>query len=72
MGMSELSWLSTEHDNERMIMMKRVLPCLLLITVCISVSIAGYDDGVISEGEYEYGVRIENSDTLLVQGGGGR
>jgi hypothetical protein len=51
------------------IMMKRLLPLLGLI-LYTSVSVAGYDDGYISEGEYEYGVWVDNYDELIVIGGG--
>ena len=51
-------------------MMKRIVPYLLLIAVCVSVSLADYSDGFITAGEYEYGVEVFNHDVLVVDGGG--
>ena len=52
-------------------MMKRIVPYLLLIAVCISVSLADYDDGFITAGEYEYFVEWNsNNPPLIVEGGG--
>ncbi len=51
-------------------MMKRVVPILIGL-VCVSVALAGYDDGIISTGEYEYGVEwFTDSPPLIVEGGG--
>ncbi|MGH2271264.1 PEP-CTERM sorting domain-containing protein [Anaerohalosphaeraceae bacterium U12dextr] len=49
--------------------MKRLL-LLLGIVSCMSISWAGYSDGYITAGEYEYGVWLENYDKLVVAGGG--
>jgi hypothetical protein len=49
-------------------MMKRTLP-LLLCVCCLSIVRAGYDDGLISTGEYEEAVDWL-SGTLVVDGGG--
>jgi hypothetical protein len=49
-------------------MMKRVIP-LVLFASCFSVTQAGYDDGLISAGEYEPYVEWF-SGTLVVEGGG--
>jgi hypothetical protein len=49
-------------------MMKRMI-LLLLFVCCLSITQAGYDDGLISAGEYEYGVNWL-SGTLVVNGGG--
>jgi hypothetical protein len=48
--------------------MKRMM-LLLLFGCCLSMTQAGYDDGLISAGEYEYGVDWL-SGTLVVDGGG--
>jgi len=48
--------------------MKRTIP-LLLFVACLPVVYAGYDDGLISTGEYEWYVEWF-SDTLVVNGGG--
>ncbi len=51
--------------------MKRIVPYLLLIAVCASVSLADYSDGFITAGEYEYGVEWFSYDPpLIVEGGG--
>jgi len=47
-------------------MMKRIL---LLFTYCLFPVYAGYDDGLISAGEYEWGVEIFGG-TLVIDGGG--
>jgi hypothetical protein len=49
-------------------MMKRRFP-LLLCMCCFSVVCAGYDDGLISIGEYEWGVDWLTG-ILVVDGGG--
>ena len=49
--------------------MKRLLPLLGLI-FCTSILSAGYSDGYITAGEYEYGVWLDNYDKLIVMGGG--
>lgn len=51
-------------------MMKRIVLCLLFIAICVSASFAGYDDGYITAGEYEYAVEIFGDNTLIVEGGG--
>jgi len=48
--------------------MKRTIP-LLLFVCCLSMTQAGYDDGLISAGEYEFGVDWL-SGILVVDGGG--
>ena len=53
-------------------MMKRLLPYLLLIAVCVSVSLADYDDGFITAGEYEYFVEWNSYNPPLVVEGGGQ
>ena len=49
-------------------MVKRVIP-LLLLACCLPLVYAGYDDGLISAGEYEHQVDWF-SGTLIVNGGG--
>lgn len=51
-------------------MMKKCFPLLYVFVLCVSVSLAGYSDGYISTGEYEYGVEIFHHNTLVVDGGG--
>jgi hypothetical protein len=51
--------------------MKRIVPYLLLIAVCASVSLADYSDGFITAGEYEYGVDWNSYDPPLIVDGGG-
>ncbi|HRV20679.1 MAG TPA: PEP-CTERM sorting domain-containing protein [Anaerohalosphaeraceae bacterium] len=51
--------------------MKRLMPTLFWFLVCMSVSPAGYSDGFITAGEYEYGVEWTTyNPPLIVQGGG--
>lgn len=51
--------------------MKRLFLILAGLGVCVSASLAGYSDGFITTGEYEYGVRwFSNSPPLVVEGGG--
>jgi len=51
-------------------MMKKLV-LLLGIVSCMSVSWAGYSDGYITTGEYEYGIRwYSNTPPLIVNGGG--
>ena len=47
--------------------MKRFIPCLVIMSVCVSVSFAGFDLTISSS--YEYGVTLNNQ-SLLVTGGG--
>jgi hypothetical protein len=49
-------------------MMKRIV-LFVLFTFCVSMAYAGYSDGLISAGEYEYGVNWL-SGLLVVDGGG--
>jgi hypothetical protein len=49
-------------------MVRRVIP-LMLFACCLSVTHAGFDDGLISAGEYEWYVEWF-SGTLVVNGGG--
>jgi hypothetical protein len=49
-------------------MMKRTV-CLVLFACCLSVTQAGYDDGLISAGEYEWAVDWR-SGALVIDGGG--
>lgn len=50
--------------------MKRYITALILIILSVPMSADVLDDSVISGGEYGYGIRIKNNDTLLVDGGG--
>ncbi len=52
-------------------MMKRLLPILVGLTVCVTMSFAGYADGYITAGEYEYGVEWKGSNPPLIVNGGG-
>jgi hypothetical protein len=51
-------------------MMRRIALCLLL-AYCLSTSFAGYSDGFITAGEYEYGVTWRTYDPPLIVDGGG-
>jgi hypothetical protein len=52
-------------------MMKRLMPTLFGFLICMSVSFAGYSDGFITAGEYEYGVEwFTDNPPLIVEGGG--
>ncbi len=52
--------------------MKRLWLILLGICLFVTTSNAGYLDGYITAGEYEYGVRWSGYDPpLIVDGGGG-
>ena len=53
-------------------MMKRIVPFLLTVFVCTSVSFADYSDGFITAGEHEYEVRWSSSTPPLIVEGGGR
>ena len=51
--------------------MKRVVPCLLTMVFYIPGALAGIaDDGIISDGEYDYGIVVIEDEYLLVTGGG--
>ena len=50
--------------------MKRIAMCFLM-TVCLPTAFAGYSDGFITAGEYEYGVTWRNSHPPLIVDGGG-
>ena len=55
-------------------MIKRIVPCLLLLAFCASVSLASIitDDGYLTAGEYEYFVEWRSYEPpLIVDGGGG-
>jgi len=51
-------------------MMRRIIPCFFLMIVFAPSLFAGYSDGFITSGEYEYGVDW-TSGSLVVNGGGG-
>jgi hypothetical protein len=51
-------------------MIKRLLPIFIGLAICVTVSFAGYADGYITTGEYEYGVELFNYDMLIINGGG--
>ena len=51
-------------------MIKRLLPIFIGLAICVTVSFAGYTDGYITTGEYEYGVELFNYDMLIINGGG--
>ena len=56
---------------ESIMMMKRIVPYLLLMAACVSVSFADYSDGFITAGEYEYFVEWNSKNPpLIVEGGG--
>lgn len=44
---------------------------MILFFVCVSAGFAGYSDGFITAGEYEYGVRWSNYKIPLIVDGGG-
>ena len=47
------------------ITMKRIIPYLLTMVVCMSTCFAGLgdaDDGYLTSGEYDYDVQLENYD----------
>ena len=49
-----------------------LLLILILFCICLHISFADYDDGYITEGEYEYFVEWDSYDPpLIVEGGGG-
>jgi hypothetical protein len=56
-----------KQNGERM--MRRISPCFLLMVVFAPALLAGYSDGFITTGEYEYGVEWF-SGSLVVNGGG--
>ena len=51
--------------------MKKMIPPVLLLLICVSACFADYSDGFITAGEYEYFVTWTSSTRpLIVEGGG--
>jgi len=48
------------------------MPTLFGVLFYVSVSFAGYSDGFITAGEYEFGVTWRSNDPPLIVNGGGR
>jgi hypothetical protein len=62
----------TPAHSELKRMEKLIMKRMAMFFVCVSSGFAGYSDGFITAGEYEYAVRWSNSQIpLIVDGGGG-